>query len=673
VRIRVHSRLLVRGGFVAVVVVLGVAMFTPSASAHALVRSSDPADGAVLDRSPAAVTITFTEPPDPTISFIHVLNASGTSVERGSSEPVPGKPLELEVPLPSLPKGVYTVTWRTVSKVDGHVTGGSFTFGIGETPGPSTATSAVQSPSTPSPSPLAALGRWAFYWGLALLLGGSVFVVGVAPSLMGQGRSLLTGAWLATAIGLLLMLVAERSQVGISYGDLLGSATGKDFIERAIALGVLGVVLAIALLWPTRWSFSLLAAAAAAGMLVHALAGHAAASSPVVFNVAVQWFHLVAVGIWIGGLGWLLMALRTKAPGERAPIALRFSAVATAALAIVALTGLLRALDEVGWPGQWHRLFDTSFGTTVLIKVGLFAILLALGALNHYVNVPALARGTGSGSSLGRTVLGELGVAVAILAVTGVMTQLPPASTLAAAASTPPTPRTLVLRGADFATTTRAVVTVTPGTVGPNTFAVRLLDYDTGRPITVRSVSIQFSLPDQPDLGTPTLTLDQTPSGTWSGRGTTISMYGSWDLTILAQQASSAVTIPLRLVPRLPAEHIQTARAPGEPTLYTVDLGSGDTLQAYVDPGAPGPNTVHFTFFQAGGNELPIHEATAFGTAPDGSTTELQLTRFDPAHFAANATLTPGMWRFVIQAMDHEGTLHTAYFDQTIGQGGTDG
>ena len=49
-------------------------------------------------------------------------------------QPVPGDQFELRVPLPGLPNGVYTVTWRTVSKTDGHVTGGAFAFGVGTAP-----------------------------------------------------------------------------------------------------------------------------------------------------------------------------------------------------------------------------------------------------------------------------------------------------------------------------------------------------------------------------------------------------------------------------------------------------------------------------------------------------------------------------------------------------------
>jgi len=72
---------------VALVAGLLVVLTATGAGAHALVRTSDPSDGSIVQKAPLAVVITFTEPPDPSLSFMHVLNSSGTDVERGKSGP----------------------------------------------------------------------------------------------------------------------------------------------------------------------------------------------------------------------------------------------------------------------------------------------------------------------------------------------------------------------------------------------------------------------------------------------------------------------------------------------------------------------------------------------------------------------------------------------------------
>ena len=147
---------------------LGLLFVHPAVDAHALLRQSVPASGAVLQQSPDAVTITFTEEPEPTLSVIHVLDSAGRRLDTSPTQSVPGQPLVLRLPLGPLPKGVYTVSWRTVSRVDGHVTGGTFGFGIGVAP-----TEAIPAEAAANPAPLlgAVLGKWAMYVGLICLLG----------------------------------------------------------------------------------------------------------------------------------------------------------------------------------------------------------------------------------------------------------------------------------------------------------------------------------------------------------------------------------------------------------------------------------------------------------------------------------------------------------------------
>jgi copper transport protein len=634
------------------------------AAAHALLRRSDPVSGALLQTSPPRVVITFTEPPDPSLSFVHVLDESGKDVERGKTEPVPGAPLELRVALPALPDGVYTVTWRTVSETDGHVTGSSFAFGVGVAPTAASAPGGTVLPTTPSPSPLAAIGRWGLYIGLALLLGGAVLGLFVFGGRLPASAWVLGAAWLIGVGGLALMTVAERSTVGVSYATLFRSSAGSQLTRQGIGLAVAGVAVAVAAVRPRVPGLIILGLAAAGAMLMHAQAGHAGSESPVWFNVGVQWLHLLAVGVWVGGLAWLLVGTRASGPSERAGVG-RFSFIAGIALAVVAVTGVVRAIDEIGGVGAWRRLFETSFGVTLLIKVALFAGLVALGARNRYVNVPAVAKRGERMRSLRRTVGAEVAIAVGIFGVTGVLTQLPPAAQVAAA-TRPASMDQVVVTGSDFATSARVRLTIMPGTVGPNHFEARIADYDTGAPLQASSVSLQFSLSSHPDMGTPSLDLSKAATGVWHAEGTILSMPGTWDVTVLIQRPAGSVVVPLKVQTRAPPQSIQVSQAPGQPTLYTISLAGGISLQTYIDPGKPGNDVVHFTFFQASGNEQPIASATATATTPAGHTEDLPLIRFDPGHFVANTRLDAGHWRFSIQATTKEGVALSAYFDQTI-------
>jgi len=96
------------------------------ANAHAAIESTDPANGELLEEPPSQIVLTFTEPPDLDLTIVSVVDSSGAEMPTGPPEPAPGSNREIRVRLDPMPDGVYTVTWRTVSATDGHVTSGAF-------------------------------------------------------------------------------------------------------------------------------------------------------------------------------------------------------------------------------------------------------------------------------------------------------------------------------------------------------------------------------------------------------------------------------------------------------------------------------------------------------------------------------------------------------------------
>src|SRR5215212_12080046 len=125
----------------------------PMATAHGALQSSDPGDGSSLDRAPSAVTLRFTERPDPGLSTVRVLDSSGRVVAGGPAQPVAGRPLELRVPAAGLPAGGYTVSWRIISAVDGHRTDGVFAFGVGAAAAPRLPASQAAAEGRSGPGP----------------------------------------------------------------------------------------------------------------------------------------------------------------------------------------------------------------------------------------------------------------------------------------------------------------------------------------------------------------------------------------------------------------------------------------------------------------------------------------------------------------------------------------
>ena len=545
----------------------------PAASAHGSLRSSEPAGGSSLERAPAAVTLHFSERPDPDLSTVRVLDSGGRVVAGGPARPVAGRPLELQVPTAGLPAGGYTVSWRIVSAVDGHRTDGVFAFGVGAAATPRLPASevATEARSGPAPAPLAVTGRWAWYWGLGLLVGAAATGLLVfGGRLPGRPAWLLGPAAAAAAGGLVAMTAAAWADTGVSLVDLLGSATGRWLLWRAAALAAAVAAVGWLLAHPAGRTATparsgtgdpapdrpaatgplvALGLAGAGGMLVHALAGHAAGPSSLrLVNLLAQWAHLVAVGVWVGGLVWLLAALVARSPARSTrEVVVGFSRLAGISLAVVVATGVARSVDELG---GWRRLLDSGFGRALDLKLMLFCALVALGAYNRYRLVPLFGAGRREAPAtarLRRSVGGELGLAAAVLAVAALLSQLAPGVPAGAARAEPAARPVLAASGADWATTVRVTLSVTPGAAGPNRFTATVADFDTGAALPVDRVELAGTPAAHPDLGSARLELTEAADGRWLGQGRLLSLAGRWDLTTTIQRPTGGITVPLTL------------------------------------------------------------------------------------------------------------------------------
>ena len=521
-----------------------------AALAHANLTSTVPASGSSVAQSPKTIVMAFSEKPDPKLSLVRVLDSSGHVVPGVSGvQPVPGKPLELQVTLSSpLGKGVYTVNWRSVSAVDGHVANGAFAFGVGTAPSPGSVRTVDLLYTSRWTTALSAVGRWLLYIGLAIFVGAaSTSLLALRGRVPAGGIALLRVAAVVAVVGLCAMVWAERILVGAqSLLPLFLTTEGLYLVALAVALVLCIIAVVCVDLWPARWSLALLGALAAAAVLVHVLAGHAdAPSSWRVLNIVVQWVHMTSVGVWIGGLAWLLLGIRGVGdggarrrrggvlprgdgdPGHRAGHGAR-ARLRRGAVAQQSPPHLLRyhAAGQGGHGGRARR---------------------ARGAEPLPVDAVLRTR-EGAARTFRLNSGGELAVAAAVLAATAILSGLAPASTVAAAGGTPATASGVTVTGADFGTTVRVHLTVSPGAVGRNSYSVVVDGYDSGQPLSsVTGVTLQFSLPSQPTLSSSQLALGEVSGGTWRGSGLQLSVVGRWQIDVVVQEASGGVTVPLQL------------------------------------------------------------------------------------------------------------------------------
>jgi copper transport protein len=617
------------------------------ASAHALPQSSDPAPGADLSQPPTAVRITFGERPDPSLSTIRVLDSNGKSVTSGPTTASPSDPSTLSVPVAGLGGGVYTVAWRTVSTVDGHTAAGSFAFGVGTAP-PVAGSSATTPDATSNVTAGAVLGRWLLYLGLFGLFGPSVYGLVVGALDRRVRRWLLPLAWLLAVAGTAVVVGTQLADAGVGLGDVMATSFGAPLIERAIPLLLVGLALLLDVIAgsETRLTLALVAVGAGVAIVADVLGSHAAAGTLAGFDMPLQLVHVGAAALWLGGLAGLVFSLARLKPDVAATSARRFAALATTGILTVGITGITRAFEELS---QISDLWLTVFGLLVVGKTVLLGALAGLGAINHFRNVPRASDGVRAIRRVGGF---ELLIAATVLLLTATMVNVAPPSEVAAAASGPgpagstaPATQPLIVGGSDFGTTVKLRLEIAPGGIGFNTFTATAVDYDTGAPVSASGVTLRFSMPTRTDIGGSRLDLTSGGAGTFAASGPNLSLAGAWSVDAVIANGANSVTIPLTVIVGAPANPtIDVNAVSGLPTIYTVHLSEGRTAQLYLDPGKPGANELHVTYFDATGNELPV-TTTAMAIGPVGGVQQALTPReLEPGHFVADTTLAAGTY-----------------------------
>lgn len=113
------------------VVALLFALSAP-ASAHTVLVSSSPADGAELAAPPSEIVLTFESRVRPPFSKVDVTGPSGESARTADPPAASDEDRVLRAPLrPELPPGRYEVRWSVVS-ADGHRKEGRLGFVVSD-------------------------------------------------------------------------------------------------------------------------------------------------------------------------------------------------------------------------------------------------------------------------------------------------------------------------------------------------------------------------------------------------------------------------------------------------------------------------------------------------------------------------------------------------------------
>jgi copper transport protein len=424
------------------------------ATAHghaALVRTAPSAAG-IVNGSPAEVVLTYSEPVEPRFAAVSISDAQGKAVNAGPPRRKRGDPTSVVIPLKALEQGWYLIYWRVIS-VDGHPVRGAFTFAVGPNAGPAPQF-VVPSISETAATPRLVTARWIVLLAGMAAIGLFVLRMLIARPVAHSLRGVSVAFGVATAVALLaapVYLLLSTAQFSLRSPFDIGalaplfdvSAFGRGYLdlELCLALFAAAAAIAIALDRPERARRSiaeLLATtgtllAAAAVLLIPGVSGHAGQTSPRGVAIALDWLHLGAGALWIGGLLGLLVLWRSL-PAQRRLAGLtiavpRFSNVAIGAVLALIATGVGASILQLP---TLSSLWQTGYGQSLLVKIALLGGALLLGAVNLLRTRPRLLAEAPTAGLLRRLLGGEVVVVAGVVFAAAVLTSLaPPAKAVA--------------------------------------------------------------------------------------------------------------------------------------------------------------------------------------------------------------------------------------------------
>jgi putative copper export protein/mono/diheme cytochrome c family protein len=240
--------------------------------------------------------------------------------------------------------------------------------------------------------------RGAHMAALVSLFGTLVFLTLVSPAAVAEAaeyaprlrRRLLRVARISAMLALIVgiawitvesAVIAGAGSIAMTLQALPVVALRTQFGQWLLVRGVLLLAM-LPLLRPWRTGNPVAAVLAAMALALQPMLGHAGALGGSLGTTLIlsEILHLLAAGAWLGGLLPLFITLGTLPHNAAATACRSFTPVGLSAVLVLGGTATVQVTEFMGGvPG----LFGTGYGHIALVKLGLFAVLLALAAINR--------------------------------------------------------------------------------------------------------------------------------------------------------------------------------------------------------------------------------------------------------------------------------------------------
>lgn len=537
--------------FILIIVALSLAATVTvlPAYGHAIPVDYLPAANTIIhskENVPPQVTISFSERPDPKVSYIRVTDSQNVRVDNNDFTVSEGNGRQAYVTLDmeKMEDGIYSVSWFTMSLDDGHITAGAYVFGVGDV----TIIGEPGQETTYVTSMADALAKWPLIVALAGAAGMSASSLFLGRRFLPSGSSRLGKLLLMCAVtiaasstGLLLLQAQNLAEATGSHTAaieslLSSSLAGTVWVLRiATAAAIAGFSMAYVANARKGLLVGILTAAAV-GIFSNSMLGHNSAATFIPqLAVTADWIHFMAVSTWVGGVFYLaavFVPAARKLPDAARVLALslpRFSLLATISLGIIGVTGIYMAWVHLH---SLDSLVSTDYGGILAVKLAAALPMVLFGAyhqLRLHKSLVVLAAASSSGQEIAlkfcRTVKAEAVIGIAVLLAASILTVTsPPAEGMA---------HEMYTHNARV-DDTNITLEIMPFKPGFNTFTARF--DQAGSPATnIHHVTMRFSNEDA-GVGPIVITLDNSGNGQYSATGGYLSQGGEWKIDLIAQR-----------------------------------------------------------------------------------------------------------------------------------------
>ena len=531
----------------------------PLASAHPFLLDSEPGQGQNAPAGTTQIITNYSEAVEIGFSELRVYDANGNQVDNKDTA-YNGGETSLIVTTPPLEDGVYTITSKVLSKIDGHLVQAAIVFGVGDVKIDSSLLEKQEnSETTFIPESIA---RFPGLVGQTIVLGGVIVSITIWSSQQTRFREVFADineqfkikfskiigiGVIATFASNFIMLGVQTWRLETSPLDVIGTTFGTTWLIRMI------ITIIIIGLWFWMEKKNEITIKGQIPLLIASLIliatttmmGHGA-STELEAPWILDYSHNLLSSIWIGGViffAFVALPTITKTENsikEKITLSLipRFSGLFIIAIGILIITGptLLWFLDD-----NVASLTDSTYGKLILIKIAIAAAMIGFGGMyqiKFLKNMNDLEK-LNISRKISKPLKFEAGLGIALLAVVALLvnSSLPAGEIQSADAIQ----GTFGYESVLFSENAKFDVKVLPAGIGSNTISVIVTSYDNKPLADISGLKVKVSNP-QKNISPieAEVTENVQDSVTKYSADATFGFAGNWQIELEAQRAENS-------------------------------------------------------------------------------------------------------------------------------------